>query len=716
MKYTFLPSLLLCCLYTGQLFGDTKAFEQAVSQYCKGGKTAVLAQKVLDATRGWKLKDYSAANTFTLRYYCVKKTLEAFLAELRNLAPAPVPAPLPAPAVIPVAPPVPAIPMAPYVRPIPVAPGVPVIPAAPYVRPIPVAPAAPILTAAEQQAAADEAARMGRAIEGIPEAPAVPELEQTQYQRPLPAPRPAVITVTPSTAETPEIASTKKGVPERAAIQKEAPSRLAPKKQADQMIEQLKKATADSIDALASQAQAITGLTPPSQASLKQAIQDAYSRIAKDVAEQTEKEAQELAVKQLQAHAHRAMTTISTLLKTPWDIALPDKQWNNLVNYVQQQIAPIQELVQVLDEAHLDTEVKDLNDSLTRIKNRLADTQQERIALQKKQAQEQEAQRLEKQAQTLLSTFAKTTEIKQVQALIDQASELAKERNLTATTKAALNQAIARALTPTVLETQKTEQSAGQIKKTKAAPSRLAPKKQADQMIEQLKKATAETIDDLTNEAQAITGLTPPSQAELKQAIQDAYSRIAKDVAVQTEKQAQDLKRKEQIDRETKELALIQAKIGSIKDAESKEFSANVQDLGALAKKVAAEAQDQQSVAYNKLLKEIELEKKVADFAMTLTQLRLALNEDNIKKISQSIIAFLATNSIIDWRTLNAAETKVLLDKLITQENNFESALEPQLERLSFKPSSEKFFVLAMRRAVETINEALNKRRKSVVS
>ena len=145
MKYTFLPSLLICCLVTGQLFGDTKAFEQAVSQYCKGGKTAALAQKVLATTQGWKEKDRTAANTFTSGYPCVKKSLGAFLAELRNLATVPVPAPLPAPAAIPVAPAVPAIPAAPYVRPIPAAPAVPTLPQAHYERPIPAAPAVPTL-------------------------------------------------------------------------------------------------------------------------------------------------------------------------------------------------------------------------------------------------------------------------------------------------------------------------------------------------------------------------------------------------------------------------------------------------------------------------------------------------------------------------------------------------------------------------------------------
>jgi hypothetical protein len=83
MKKIFVLSVLSCSFGTTQLFGDTKAFEQAVSQYCKGGKTNVLAQAVINAMQGWKAKDKTAANTFTVRYSFVKQTLELFLVEVR---------------------------------------------------------------------------------------------------------------------------------------------------------------------------------------------------------------------------------------------------------------------------------------------------------------------------------------------------------------------------------------------------------------------------------------------------------------------------------------------------------------------------------------------------------------------------------------------------------------------------------------------------------
>lgn len=652
MKKILVLGLIGSCI-TLHLLGDTKAFEGAVRAYCTKGKTPELAQQVLTiAPQKENAKDYKAANTFTKQYGCTKKELETFLAELRAQIKA---------AAIPVAPAVPALPAARYVRPIPVAPAIPVLPPPHYERP-------------------------------IPAAPAVPELREGELV-------PEVPTLTPE--------------------EEQATATSAADKEAFYLIGELKKATSDKeIDTLERQAAELRNLSSSSQAALKEAIQSSRNRLAQQATERKAKEAQELTLAQLRADANRVNALLSKLLKTPWNIELAENQWTSLVDDVRKQLAIAQELIQTLKENNLDTEADQLHDNHKRLFQRLNETLQDRKLWLEKKEQEQQALRLNKQAQELIAALGTTTDAQQLQNLIDKASKLTQERLLTPQMKTALNQAISQALTPSKHEVARAKEEAGRVRETEQAekiqkettavaptgrgtvvtpppaPERAAPVTPTEKAAQEL----LQTLSKQADEKLIVQASNLLAQKGLREATAKALGKIVQDF---------NEKRKAQFEQDERQLKLAQANLENIQDPTAPDFTREMKSLEKVAQQVSVHAKEEPSAEYQRLIQEATLEQKVVDFALALADVRLATREDSLSKNLASVLLYLQGNTKIPWNTLNREDAQHLLEKLAQQKRNFEMLLELQLERLSFRGSTERQFVFAMRRAVDAIHKAI---------
>lgn len=256
----------------------------------------------------------------------------------------------------------------------------------------------------------------------IPVAPAVPVLPAPHYERPIPT-APAV----PEFREGELVPEVPTLTPE----EEQATATSAAEKEAAYLIGELKKATSyQAIDNLERQAAGIRNLSSTWQRALNQAIQAARNRLAK--------EEREYGLAQLRTQGFRVIDELSRLLKTPWNIELPDQQWETLVSDLRKQLATANELAQTLEENNFTDVANAIRDHRQRLLQRLNDTLKDRKAWFAKKEEEQQTLQLEKQAQELLQTLSKQADEK----LIDQASKLLAQKGLRDATAKALSKVI----------------------------------------------------------------------------------------------------------------------------------------------------------------------------------------------------------------------------------------------------------------------------------